>query len=458
MFETRIRRFGCVVLISGIAAASAQDREVAPLPSLSPLINQVAPAVVNISVTELVEARRSPFGDRGGSPFLEEFQDYLDELPPERQAAGSGVIVDAELGYILTNHHVISEASEIRVVLTDNRSFDAMVIGSDPESDVAVLQIEADDLTGIEFASTDNLKVGDYVVAIGNPFGLGQTVTSGIVSALGRTSGYSDGNASYEYFIQTDASINVGNSGGALINLEGDLVGINSAIISRTGDSVGIGFAIPSEIAVSVMRRLLEFGSVPRGLLGVYMESVTPAFADDYGLAVDAGAIVMRVEPGSAAAAAGIQINDVITRVDDEVIANSNELRNTVAMKLPSQEVMLEVVRDGRQRSIQAVLGAKAPVGAGVAPRRDPSARPSVFEGIDLMAETGRDQGLRVLSIEDSASLQVRRSDLRAGDLITAVNQRRVRSVAEAVELTENLRNVVVEIERNSGPELIRLR
>jgi serine protease DegQ len=457
MLQTHIRRLGCVVLISGIAAASAQDREVAPLPSLSPLVAQVSPAVVNIAVTEIAEPSQSPFGGRGGSPFFEEFQDFLDEVPSERQAAGSGVIVDADLGYILTNHHVVADASNIQVVLTDNRSFDAMVIGSDPESDVAVLQIDAENLTAIDFASTADLRVGDYVVAIGNPFGLGQTVTSGIVSALGRTSGYGAGNDSYEYFIQTDASINVGNSGGALINLEGDLVGINSAIISRTGDSVGIGFAIPSEMVVSVMQRLLEFGEVPRGLLGVYMDTVTPAFADDYGLSVEAGALVLRVVQGSAAEAAGIEINDVIVGVDGAPVANSNELRNMVAMKLPNQEVSLDLVRDGRRRTSRAILSAKEPASAGVTPSSSTNTRPSVFEGIDLIAESGRSPGLRVLSIDESAPRQVRLS-LQTGDLITAINQQRIRSVAQAIELTEDLRNVIVEIERVSGPELIRLR
>jgi len=454
MFDTGIRRLGCVVLISGIAAVSAQEREVAPLPSLSPLVAQVSPAVVNISVTEIVDRSRSPFGGRGGdSPFFEEF---LDNIPPERQAAGSGVIVDAEQGLVLTNHHVVAEANEIRVLLTDNRSFDARVIGSDPESDVAVLQIDADNLTAIDFASTADLKVGDYVVAIGNPFGLGQTVTSGIVSALGRTSDLPD-NDTYEDFIQTDASINVGNSGGALINLDGDLVGINSAIISRTGDSVGIGFAIPSEMVVSVMQRLLEFGEVPRGLLGVYMESVTPSLARDYGLATNAGALVLQIVQDSAAEAAGIRVNDVITAIDGEAVADSNQLRNRVAMRLPGQTVDVALVRDGRPRTAQVVLGTKPSAGIDLPTQRESYTRPPVFEGVELMAESGGNGGLRVLSIDESAS-RFARNNLVSGDLIRAVNQQRVRDVADAVLLTENVRNVIVEIERNSRAQLVRLR
>jgi Do/DeqQ family serine protease len=461
MSDCKIRRLGFALLISGMAVASAQERPVGP--SLAPLVERVAAAVVNISVTEIVEPGDPPLGGLGASPFFDDFQD---QSPSERQGAGSGVIVDSTLGYVLTNHHVIADASEIQVNLTDNRSFDATVLGSDPESDVAVLKIDAEDLTAVDFASTDKLKVGDYVVAIGNPFGLGQTVTSGIVSALGRTSGaYFSGTDGYEDFIQTDAAINSGNSGGALINMDGDLVGINSAIISRTGGSVGIGFAIPAEMVDSVMQRLLNYGTVPRGLLGVYMVDVTPAFAMDYGLSVSSGALVTQIAPDSAAEAAGIRINDVIINLNGTAVRDSNQLRNRVAMNLPGQEVTIDLVRGGRPRTTLATLKEKPAAAATILPeRRDTSARPPVFEDIDMMAETGRNPGLRVLSIGEDASRQARdaQAGLRSGDLITAVNQRRVRSVEEAVDLTEDLRNVVVEIERvvqgNTRSQLIRLR
>jgi S1-C subfamily serine protease len=266
------------------------------------------------------------------------------------------------------------------------------------------------------------------------------------VSALGRTSGYG-GQDEYENFIQTDASINAGNSGGALINMHGELIGINSAIISRTGGSVGIGFAIPSEMVVSVMDRLLEYGTVPRGLLGVYMDSVTPAFAADYGLAVTAGALVLDVIPESAAAAAGLRINDVITGIDGETIANSNELRNLVAMKLPGEPIEVSLVRDGRARTLEAVLKAKDSAANELPLRLESNARPSVFNGIDLMAESDNAEGLRIVDI-DASALPIVRERLRRGDLIKAVNQRQVDSVEDAIRLSENFRNIVVEIER----------
>jgi serine protease Do/serine protease DegQ len=464
MMEKRIRWLGCVMLLSGAAVASAQasaqaagqERVVAPIPSLAPLVERVAPAVVNITVTETVDTSRASFG----RPQLDELfggQNPFEDAPPELQGAGSGVIVDAAAGYVLTNHHVIADATDIQVVLADHRSFDATVIGSDPESDVAVIQIDAQNLTAVPLASGDELKVGDYVVAIGNPFGLGQTVTSGIVSALGRTRGIY-GEDGYEDFIQTDASINVGNSGGALINLKGELVGINSAILSRTGDSVGIGFAIPSQMVISVMDRLLEFGEVPRGLLGVRMESVDPTLASEYGLSVGAGALVVQVIPDSAAERAGIRINDVIVGVNGMRILDGNALRNLIAMQLPNQSVSLQLIRDGRQRSIDAVLAAKAsPEGTRRPIQLSDNPRPSVFSGIDLMAESGRNPGLRVIDIDNRASAQARRS-LAPGDLITAINQHEVDSVAEAMALTEDVHNVLVRIERDSQPQLIRLR
>jgi Do/DeqQ family serine protease len=455
MINSRIRRLGCVLLVSGIAAASAQDRVVGPLPSLAPLVEKVAPAVVNIYVTQFVEPRDQIFGRQGLPPIPEEF---LEDGPEERPGAGSGVIVDAERGYVLTNHHVIEDAHEIQVVLIDNRSFDAIVIGSDPESDLAVLQITSEDLTAIPFAPPTDLRVGDYVVAIGNPFDVGQSVTSGIVSAVGRTSPPSYGrSAGYEDFIQTDAAINFGNSGGALINLRGELVGINSAIISRTGDSVGIGFAIPSEMVVSVMGRLIEFGEVRRGLLGVLMETVTPGFAEDYGLAVTSGALVMDVVPNSAADAAGVQINDVIVAVNGLPVSGSNDLRNKIGLMLPSEPVEVQINRAGRVRSINAVLGAKPPEGiVSASGTREAIPRQSALDGIELMAENGRNPGLRVLSIAVNNGAAYR--ELEPGDLIKAVNQKDVDSVADAIQLANGARNVVLEIEREERARLIRLR
>jgi serine protease Do/serine protease DegQ len=447
MSETSIRRLGCFVLFFGIAAASAQEREVGPVPSLAPLIEQVAPAVVNISVTELVEQSLlgQGFRGRGGRQF---FEDLPEAVPDEREGAGSGVIVDAERGYVLTNHHVVADALEIHVVLTDNRSYDATVLGSDANSDIAVLQIEASNLQAIPLASTHDLMVGDHVVAIGNPFGLGQTVTSGIVSALGRTSG-GFARSDYEDFIQTDAAINVGNSGGALINLRGELVGINSALVSRTGDSVGVGFAIPAEMAATIMDRLLEYGEVPRGFLGVAMDSVTPNFAADRGLAVDAGAWVWRVEPGSAAEGIGIRIDDVIVGVNGEPIANLNDLRNTIGLMLPGESVDVQVVRDGREQDFVAVLGTHPDARPGEPASRDPReprVRPSLLNGLEFMSEGGRNGGLRVLSVPPNNPVLAEL--LAAGDLIKAINREPVRSAADALALSDDERTIVLEVER----------
>jgi serine protease DegQ len=450
-----IRRLGYAVFVccAGFSGAFAQEREIAPLPSLAGLVERTAPAVVNISVTEVVDQPSAFFGGRRVPPLFEEF---LDELPEERQGAGSGVIVDAASGYVLTNHHVIATASEIRVTLIDNRGFDARVIGSDPNTDLAVLQIEADGLTAIPFASTRDLLVGDYVVAIGNPFGIGQTVTSGIVSALGRVGGFTEGG--YEDFIQTDASINPGNSGGALINLRGELVGINSAIISTGfgGGNVGIGFAIPSEMVVSVMGRLLEFGEVRRGLLGVYMESLTPEVAAALGLGVTAGALVLDVTPDSAAMAAGIRIYDVIVGVDGDRVSAANELRNRIGMKLPDESVEVQLVRDGNERSIRAILGANTQSTQTQQTEPESRAAPAPLDGVELIVQGDQEQGLRVRSVDPDSMAAA--ADLFPGDLITAINQHPVSGIADARSLASQSRTVVLEIERDSRRRLLVIR
>jgi Do/DeqQ family serine protease len=458
MTVLRPHRFALIALIAVVSSAPAQDRVVGPMPSLAPLIDKVAPAVVNISVVELVDASagrgRGPRGPRLPDDFFNGPPGSDDE-PDERNGAGSGVIVDAEHGYVITNHHVVENASEIRVVLVDNRSFEGRVVGSDSRSDLAVLQIDGDDLTAIPFTPSDDLKVGDYVVAIGNPFGFSNTVTSGIVSGLGRQFVMSDD--VYEDFIQTDASINPGNSGGALINLRGELVGVNSAIISPGfgGGNVGIGFAIPSRMVVSVMDRLLEFGIVRRGLLGVVMDSITPSFAADYGLPVTAGALVMEVMPDSAAEAAGILVNDVIVGIDGARVADGNELRNRVAMRLPGDLINVDIVRGERERSLQATLKSRPDEVAQALPSREQRQKMSALDGVELAAERQPTAGLRVLSIDSGSAAADR---LYQGDLITAVNQRSVGDVARARELADETRTVVLEIERNARKQLIRIR
>ena len=280
-----------MITAASIAALPKND-DGAIITSLAPLVKQVAPAVVNIRVSQTIQSR-SPYDDEMFRRFFGAPNSPNNQR--EVQSAGSGVIVDAENGYILTNHHVVSGAEKIQISLINETTLDAEIIGSDPATDIALLKVEAADLTDIIIGESDAVEVGDFVIAIGNPFGLGNTVTSGIVSALGRT-GISE--SGYEDFIQTDASINPGNSGGALVNMRGELVGINSAIISRSGGNVGIGFAVPSEIAQSIMSQILDFGEVRRGLLGVSIQTIDKESAEILGVNTESGALISAIEPG----------------------------------------------------------------------------------------------------------------------------------------------------------------
>ncbi|HEY5665374.1 MAG TPA: Do family serine endopeptidase [Gammaproteobacteria bacterium] len=453
MVRHRIRLFGIALLLAGVSVATAQDRRVEPLPSLAPLIEEVAPAVVNISIKGTV-VQRNPFA---GDPFFERF--FGPQLGGEREfeAAGSGVIVDSSQGYLLTNHHVVDNADEITVTLADNREFIATVVGSDEGSDLAVLKIDGTDLTEIPFPREHDLRVGDYVVAIGNPLGLANTVTAGIVSALGRQGLSRDTSANvYEDFIQTDASINVGNSGGALVNLRGELVGINSAIISQTGGNIGIGLAIPASMVVAVMDQLIEFGQVRRGLLGVRMSTVSADEAEAYGLSVDSGALVMDVNPGSGAEAAGIEVNDIIVAVDGEPIESGNELRNIIGLMRPGTNVDVDVVRNGERMTLVAVLGEQTDVPI-ISERPEESDDEPIFEGVELAeGQPGGIAGLVVLSVAENSVAAAQ--GLREGDLITFVNRQRVRTLAETRTLVASARLVLVEIRRGNRNFLIRLR
>ena len=394
------------------------------VPTLAPLVNQVTPAVVNISVVTRAPMEDNPlFRD----PFFRRFFN-LPERPQQRreQAAGSGVIVDAARGYVLTNHHVIKDAEQVIVTLKDRRQFQAKIVGSDPGTDVAVLQIEARELVALRFGDSDQLNVGDYVIAIGNPFGIGQTVTSGIVSALGRSGLSPEG---YEDFIQTDASINPGNSGGALVNLRGELVGINTAIIGPAGGNVGIGFAVPSNMSRTVMSQIVKYGEVRRGRLGIEMVDLNAEIAKRLGVTALEGVAVAAVQPGSPAEKAGLRERDIITAMNGRAIRSAAELRARLALTAIGEELELRVLRGAETRTVRVMVAAVQQVsgGDGAPVPQLPGMRVIEIERGSPLYQ--RIQGLIVTTVDEGS--RAWQAGLRAGDIIYAVNRRRVRTMAE---------------------------
>lgn len=439
-----------VVLLcsAGIASAALPaDVHGQPLPTLAPMLERTLPSVVNISTTASVVETVSPLFD---DPFFRRFFEMpRQQRERQQQGLGSGVIIDAEQGYILTNNHVIERADSIVVTLEDRRRFNARVIGADRESDIALLQIEADGLRAIPFADSDQLRVGDFVVAIGNPFGLGQTVTSGIVSALGRSGLGLDG---FEDFIQTDASINPGNSGGALVNLRGELIGINTAILARGGGNIGIGFAIPINMALRVQQHLAADGVVTRGRLGIGIQDLTPELAQAFSLGVTQGAVVTRVELNSSAERAGLFPGDLVLEVNGRSIRSATDLRNQLGLLRLGSEVELRILRNGQPMALRARIEAIQPAeleGAELDQR---------LSGIRFELHRMRNGQSQVRVSEVRQGTMGARSGLRTGDVVLGVNRREVSSLDELRQWLQGGRgNILLNVQRGNSVFLLLL-
>jgi serine protease Do len=414
--------------------------------SFAPMLQRVSPSVVNIYTTKTIKQTPmvSPLFD---DPFFRQFFGApYENIPRERreQALGSGVIV-SEDGYLLTNNHVVENADEIKVALADDKTvYDAKVIGTDPQTDIAVIKIDGKKLPAIAIADSDTLEVGDTVLAIGNPFGVGQTVTMGIVSAKGRAG---MGIVDYEDFIQTDAPINPGNSGGALVDVEGRLVGINTAIFSRSGGNNGIGFAVPVNLARFVMERLITDGKVTRGYLGVMIQPVTQDLAKAFDLKDASGALVGQVTEGSPAEKGGLKEGDVVTEFNGKKVTDSRQFRLMVAQTPPNTEVKLEVIRDGKTRNVTVKLGELPKEGLARAGGMQRGSSGDVLDGVtvdEITAQTRRQfnlpgnlNGALVTQVDPTSPAAA--AGLRPGDVIVEINRRPVTNADDAVRLSERI-------------------
>ncbi len=427
----------CSHVMAGTLPATADGQA---LPSLAPVLERVTPAVVNISTRGNVQQSSALMDD----PFFRQFFDLPDvDSAPQPQSLGSGVIVDAKLGLVVTNNHVIENASEILVTLADGREVLAELVGADPLADIAVIRIHEPKLTELPWADSSALRVGDFCIAIGNPFGLGQTVTSGIVSALGRSGlGIED----FEDFIQTDASINPGNSGGALVNLNGALIGINTAIVGPSGGNVGIGFAIPSNLAMDIVEQLVEHGEVKRGALGIAAQPLTPELARAFGVQSRFGVVIGRIRPNSPAAKADLRVGDVITAIDGRPVRDVNAVKNRIGLVRVGQHLRLNVIRDNKPIEVEAIIEELIFINP-------------LLQGAVFAEETTR-SGRRFVVLEsvDPDSV-IDKYGLQAGDIVLSVNQQQINSVDELEALAERDQDeILLLVQRGQATEYIRLR
>jgi len=452
-----IRRFYLTILFllavtaqASYAAIPSHDAAGNPFPSLAPMLKQVNPAVVNIST---YSTQRSSYNPLLNDPFFRHFFNIPDQRQyqqPEKkqQSAGSGVILNANNGIVMTNFHVVKGADEVQVSLIDGRAYKAEVLGSDPDLDIAILKIEGKNLTQVSLADSSQLEVGDFVVAIGNPFGLGQTVTTGVVSALGRSGLGIEG---YENFIQTDASINPGNSGGALVNLKGELVGINTAIIAPAGGNVGIGFAIPINMARASMEQIIQHGEVKRGQIGVGIQDITPDLRQAFNLKNgQLGVLITKVTDDSPAKEAGIKPGDVVLEVDGQATKSTGQLRSQIGVKAIGDKVKLTILRDGDKKTLAVKIASPHSLTAAEG-NLHPLLNGAQFEN------SSDGEGVLVANMAPNSAAAY--SGLRPGDVIVAANKRRVYDIASFKKALERSRSsILLQINRSGGSLFIIIR